>query len=621
MRGASRQRSARYTSRMATPNPAPADTARPPIAKRIAPLLALGPYLAPYRRMIILAGIALIVAASATLVFPAAGRLAIDNGFTAATTARAGRYFVGLMLVFVVLGIGSASRFYLVTWIGERVVADIRSRVYSHILSLSPVFFETTRTGEVLSRLAADTTLVQTVVGSSASLALRSIVMSIGALVLMAITSPKLTGLAFVSVPILLGLIMILGRRVRGLSRVAQDRLADTSALAGETINAIQTVQAYTHEQADRTRYRGAVEEAFASAIRRTRTRAFMTAMVIIVGGAFLVGVLWVGRSDVVAGRLTGGQFAQFLIYAFFLGGSVGALTEIWGDLQRAAGATERLLEILNTTPAVRAPVQPAALPEPVSGRVSFQQVDFTYPSRPDHLALHEFNLTVEPGEAIALVGPSGAGKSTVFQLLQRFYDPTAGAICIDGVSIETLQPEQLRAHIAVVSQEPVMFAGTIADNIRYGRIDASEPEIHAAAEAAAANEFIRRLPNGYDTNLGERGITLSVGQRQRIAIARAILRDAAVLLLDEATSALDAENEHLVQLGLANLMAGNSGRGRTTLVIAHRLATIQKLRRIVVMNHGRIVAEGNHAELVRAGGLYARLAALQFDESHAPIG
>jgi ATP-binding cassette subfamily B protein len=568
--------------------------------------------------MIVLAVVALIVAASAALAFPAAVRLAIDHGFTASTMANAGRYFVGLMAVFVVLGIGSASRFYLVTWIGERVVADIRSQVYSHILSLSPVFFETTRTGEVLSRLAADTTLVQTVVGSSASLALRSIVMSIGALVLMAITSPKLTGLAFVSVPILLGLIMVMGRRVRGLSRAAQDRLADTSALAGETINAIQTVQAYTHETADRTRYRGAVEDAFGTAIRRTRMRAIMTAVVFIVGGACLVGVLWVGGYDLVAGRLTAGQFLQFGFYAFFLGGSVGALTEIWGDLQRAAGATERLLEILNTEPAVRAPLQPASFPAQVSGRVSFHGVDFTYPSRPDHLALHEFNLHVEPGEAVALVGPSGAGKSTVFQLLQRFYDPTAGAIHIDGVSIETLPPERLRAHIAVVAQEPVMFAGTITDNIRYGRIDASEREIHAAANAAAADEFIRRLPEGYDTRLGERGITLSVGQRQRIAIARAILRDAAVLLLDEATSALDAENEHLVQVGLSNLMAGNSGRGRTTLVIAHRLATIQRLRRIVVMNHGRIVAEGNHSELVRAGGLYARLAALQFDESRA---
>jgi ATP-binding cassette subfamily B protein len=603
---------------MANSNPAAAKSAPPPLAKRIAPLLALKPFLAPYRRMIVLAVVALIVAASAALAFPAAGRLAIDHGFTAATSANAGRYFFGLMGVMLLLGVSSASRFYLVTWIGERVVADIRSRVYSHILSLSPAFFETTRTGEVLSRLAADTTLVQTGVGSSASLALRSIVMSIGALVLMAITSPKLTGLAFVSVPILLGLIMIMGRRVRGLSRAAQDRLADTSALAGETINAIQTVQAYTHESADRARYRGAVEDAFGTAIRRTRMRAFMTAVVITVGGACLVGVLWVGRTDLVEQRLSAGQFLQFVFYAFFLGGSVGALTEIWGDLQRAAGATERLIEILHTAPAVRAPAQPASFPAHVAGRVNFQDIDFTYPSRPDHLALHEFNLHIEPGEAVALVGPSGAGKSTVFQLLQRFYDPTAGAILIDGVRIDSLNPEELRAHIAVVAQEPVMFSGTIAENIRYGRLDASEAEIHAAANAAAADEFIRRLPEGYDTALGERGITLSVGQRQRIAIARAILRDAAVLLLDEATSALDAENEHLVQVGLANLMAGSSGRGRTTLVIAHRLATIQRLRRIVVMSQGRIVAEGNHGELVRAGGLYARLAALQFDESRA---
>jgi ATP-binding cassette subfamily B protein len=539
--------------------------------------------------------------------------MVIDRGFGASSATHIGRYFMMLLGVTVVMGLASATRYYLVTWIGERVVADVRERVFSHVLALSPEFFERARTGELLSRLTADTTLVQTVVGSSASFALRSVVMSIGAVTMMAITSPKLTALAFLSVPVVLVSIIVMGRRVRGLSRAAQDRIADTSALASEVLNAMPTVQSYTHEPVDRARFGAAIESAFDSGIRRTKVRAAMTAVVIVLVGACIVGVLWIGAIDVLAQRMSAGALGQFLLYAVLLASSVGALSELWGEIQRAAGATERLMEILATTPAIRAPADPQSLPQPVQGRLEFSGVRFSYPTRPDAAALAQFDLTVNPGEAVALVGPSGAGKSTVFQLLQRFFDPVAGRILLDGVDIAQLDPAELRAHIAVVAQEPVIFSGSIADNIRYGRPTASDEQMQAAALAAAADEFIRELPQGYDTQVGERGITLSGGQRQRLAIARAMLRDAPVLLLDEATSALDAENERLVQQGLANLMAGRGGRGRTTLVIAHRLATIQRLQRIVVMDQGRIVAQGNHAQLVQGDGLYARLAALQF--------
>ena len=584
-----------------------------PVARRLAPLAALRPFLAPHLRLIFLALVALTVAAGATLVLPVAVRQVIDRGFDASASAHIGRYFLGFLAVSVVMGLASATRYYLVTWIGERVVADVRNKVFSHVLSLSPEFFEKTRTGELLSRLTGDTTLVQTVIGSSASFALRSVVTALGALVMMAITSPKLTGLAFLSVPVVLISIILLGRQVRGLSRAAQDRIAETSALASEVLNAVPTVQAYTHEPVDRARFDAATEIAFTTGIRRTRVRAIMTALVIMLIGGCIVGVLWVGATDVLARRLTTGQLSQFLIYAILLASSVGALSELWGEVQRAAGATERLMEILATQAQIRAPAQPQLLRAPVCGRLDFQGVSFCYPSRPDHAALAQFDLSVEPGEAVALVGPSGAGKSTVFQLLLRFFDPGSGAILLDGVNIAALDPATLRSQIAVVAQEAVIFAGSIADNIRYGRPDADDAAVYAAATAAAADEFIRRLPEGYATLVGERGITLSGGQRQRIAIARAMLRDAPVLLLDEATSALDAENERLVQQGLANLMAGRGGQARTTLVIAHRLATIQKLKRIVVLDQGRIVAQGDHAQLVRDDGLYARLAALQF--------
>ena len=588
-----------------------------PAGARLAPLAALAPFLRPHRKLILLALLALVIAAGASLVLPVAARQVIDHGFRGGAAAHVGRYFLGLLAVTVVMGLASASRYYLVTWIGERVVADVRCKVFDHVLGLSPEFFERTRTGELLSRLSADTTLVQTVVGSSVSFSLRSFVMAIGAAVMMAVTSPKLMALAFLSVPLVLVAIIVMGRQVRGLSRAAQDRIADTSALAGEVLNAMPTVQAYTHESIDRQRYGTAIESAFASGIRRTRVRAYMTAAVFILVGASVVGVLWVGARDVLAARMSAGQLSQFVLYAVILASSVGALSELWGEVQRAAGATERLMEILATPPMIAPPEAPERLAQPVQGHLDFAGVTFCYPTRPDHTALANFSLTVVPGEAVALVGPSGAGKSTVFQLLVRFFDPRVGRILLDGVDIARLDPSELRAQIAVVAQEPVIFAGTIADNIRYGRPAATEAQVRAAAVAAAADEFVLRLPHGYDTLLGERGVTLSGGQRQRLAIARAMLRDAPLLLLDEATSALDAENERLVQQGLANLMAGRGGRERTTLVIAHRLATIQRLKRIVVMDQGRIVAQGSHAELMQGDGLYARLAALQFQDRY----
>ena len=585
---------------------------RPP-SKSLTPLRALKPFVMPYRGMIAAAGVALIAAATATLVLPAAVRGVIDHGFSSADAANIGRYFFALIAVAGFIGLASATRFYLVTWIGERITADVRSRVFGHVLSLSPSFFEKTRTGEVLSRLTADTTLVQTVVGSSASFALRNLVLAIGSVAMMVVTSPKLTGLCLIGVPLVVAPIILFGRRVRKLSRDSQDRIADTSAYAGEALNAILTVQAFTHEDSDREGFRSAVEESFGAAIRRTWMRAIMTALVIFLVGAGIVGVLWIGATDVLAGRMTGGQLSQFILYAVFLASGMGAVSETWGDVQRAAGATERLMEILSTEPAIRAPAQPVALPAPARGEVTFENVIFRYPSRPDHRALNGVNFSIRPGEAVALVGPSGAGKSTVFQLMLRFFDPQEGRVLFDGVNIADADPHALRRNIALVAQDPAIFAGTLLENIRYGRPEATAAEVRQAAIAAAADEFILRLPEGYEARMGERGVTLSGGQRQRIAIARAILRNAPLLLLDEATSALDAENERLVQQGLSNLMTG-----RTTIVIAHRLATIQRLKRIIVMDQGRIVAEGQHSELVARGGLYARLASLQFDETRA---
>ncbi|HEY5047553.1 MAG TPA: ABC transporter transmembrane domain-containing protein [Rhizomicrobium sp.] len=585
-------------------------------SRSLEPLRRLIPFLSPYRLLIAGALFALLCSSAATLILPAAARNVIDHGFGDAAVARLDTYFLPLLVAVAAMAIATATRFYLVTWLGERVVADIRRAVFDHVIGLTPAFFEVTRTGEVLSRLTADTTLIQTVVGSSVSIAMRNVVMFVGGLTLMVVTSVKLSGFVIAAVLLVMVPLILFGRWVRALSRRSQDRVADTSARASETLNAVQTVQAFTHEDLEREFFGHAVERSFDVAVLRTRARAVMTAAVMFAVFAAIIGVFWIGARDVHAHAMTSGQILQFMLYAVIVAGGVGALSETWGDLQRAAGASERLMELLHVEPEVKAPENPARLPIPARGAVNFRDVRFHYPSRPDAAALEGFSLDVTPGEAIALVGPSGAGKSTVFQLLLRFYAPQSGAILYDGIDTARLDPKVLRANIAVVAQDPVIFSGTLADNIRYGRPDASDDDVRRAAEAAAAAEFIERLPSGYATLVGERGTTLSGGQRQRMAIARAILRDAPLLLLDEATSALDAENERLVQRGLDNLMAG-----RTTIVIAHRLATIQRLKRIVVMDRGGIVAEGSHAELVARGGIYARMADLQFTSGLALAG
>ncbi|MEI9996562.1 MAG: ABC transporter transmembrane domain-containing protein [Rhizomicrobium sp.] len=579
-----------------------------PKARSLRPLRQLVPFLKPYRAAIAIATLALICSSTASLLIPPALGQLVQHGFSEALAAHIDAYFFPLIGIALALAVATAIRFYFVTWLGERVIADIRKAVFDHVIGLTPAFFEVTRTGEVLSRLTADTTLIQTVIGSSASVAARNLVMLVGALVLLFITSIKLTGLVMGIVVLVLIPLLLFGRWVRTLSRKSQDRIADTSARASETLNAVQTVQAFTREAAERQLFGAAVESSFTVAILRTRARAVMTAVVMAAVTCCVVGVFWVGAHDVVAERMSIGTLTQFAGYAIIFVSGMGAMSETWGDLQRAAGASERLMELLHTVPQIAAPLHPRAIAKPVKGAVSFKDVTFHYPSRPNFKALNGFTLDIAPGEAVALVGPSGAGKSTVFQLLLRFFAPQAGAVTFDGIDLADLDPTDLRGNMAVVSQDSVVFSGSLADNIRYGRPDASDADVRRAAEAAAAAEFIERLPNGYDTLVGERGVTLSGGQRQRVAIARAILRDAPLLLLDEATSALDAENERLVQIGLDNLMAG-----RTTIVIAHRLATIQRLKRIVVMDQGRVVGEGSHAELVAGGGLYAHLADLQF--------
>jgi ATP-binding cassette subfamily B protein len=579
-----------------------------PKSRSVTPLMGVLPFLRPYRWRIAAGLIALIFSSTATLVLPFFARGLIDHAFGAREAAQVGRYFLAFIAAAAVLGISSATRFYFVTWLGERVTADIRRAVFDNVLGMTPAFFEITRTGEVLSRLTADTTLVQTVIGSSASVALRNLVTLIGGMVLMFFTSLKLTLLILGAVLVIMVPLILFGRWVRALSRTSQDRIADSSARASETIHAVQTVQAFTHERQERANFGGTVESSFDAAIIRTRARAVMTAVVIFSFFAALASVLYVGAQDVIAHRMTGGLLVQFIFLGGLVAGGVGSLSEVWGDLQRAAGASERLMELLHQKPAIAPPLHPVSLPSPARGAIAFQNVTFHYPSRPDSAALKDFSLSITPGEAVALVGPSGAGKSTVFQLALRFFAPQQGRVLFDGVDIADIDPTQLRRHIAVVSQDPVIFSGTIASNIAYGHDGASSEDVRRAASAAAATEFIEKLPDGFDTLVGERGVTLSGGQRQRIAIARAILRDAPLLLLDEATSALDAENEQLVQQGLANLMVG-----RTTIVIAHRLATIQKLARIIVMDQGQVVAQGSHGDLVGQGGLYARLAHLQF--------
>jgi ATP-binding cassette subfamily B protein len=584
-----------------------------PKAKSLRPLAALRPFLAPYRARAFIALAALVVAAAALLALPVALRQLIDHGLAANSAATINRYFIGFLAAAVAFGAFAALRFYHVTWLGERIVADVRNAVYGRVIRMDPTFFEVTRTGEVLSRLTTDTTLVQTIAGSSLSIALRSTLSLIGATVMLALTSPGLTAALAILMPLVIAPLIVVGRRVRSLSRASQDRVADSSGLAGETLNAVQTVQAYTLEALQAARYSAAVEAGFVTGIQRTRVRAVLTALgTSLVFGA-ITAVLWFGARSVVAGNMTGGQLGQFLMYAVYVGGSAAALSETWGEVQRGAGAMERLSELLEAEPAIASPATPAHLPARASGRIRFEDVEFRYPSRPDARALAEFTLDIAPGETVALVGPSGAGKSTAFQLLLRFYDPAAGRVLVDGVDIATLAPEELRRQIALVPQDTVLFGASARENIGYGRPGASDAEIEAAAEAAAADRFLRELPEGYDTFLGERGLRLSGGQRQRLAIARAVLKNPPILLLDEATSALDAESERLVQEALERLM-----RDRTTLIIAHRLATVLKADRIVVMDHGRIVGSGTHHELIATNPLYARLAALQFNADAA---
>ena len=588
-----------------------------PKAKSLRPLRSLLPFLAPYRWVLLAGLLSLLVASGAMLGLPLALKGLIDKGMAPGSGATINRYFIGFLGVAVLFGVFAALRFYIVTWLGERVVADIRKSVYERVIHMDPTFFEVTRTGEVLSRLTTDTTLVQSIAGVGLSIALRSSINLVGSLVLLAFTNLKLLGLILIGIPIVLIPILTLGRRLRGLSRRSQDRVADTSGLAGETLNAIQTVQAFTLEKLNAARYSSAVEDSFRVAVARTRVRALLTALATMLVFGSITLVLWFGAHQVLGGKLSGGELGQFLLLSVYAGTAAASLSEMWSEVQRAAGAMERLAELQQAVPAIVAPADPIPLPpissEPArSGRIQFVDVSFQYPSRPEQFALRDFCLTISPGETVAFVGPSGAGKSTAFQLLLRFYDPQAGMVCIDGVNVAMADPYAVRQRIGLVPQDTVLFGASARENIGFGRPGASPEEIEAAARAAAADEFLRALPQGYETFLGERGMRLSGGQRQRIAIARAILRNPPILLLDEATSALDAESERLVQQALERLM-----QGRTTIIIAHRLATVRKVDRIVVLDEGGIVAEGRHDELMVSSPLYARLATLQFRDEN----
>jgi ATP-binding cassette subfamily B protein len=583
-----------------------------PKSRRVGALRGLVPFARPYLRDFALATAALVLTALVSLVLPLAVRRVVD-GFAEDNAALLDAYFAAALAIAALLAIGTGLRYWLVTRLGERIVADIRRAVFDRVLCLSPQFFERILTGEVISRITTDTTLLLSVIGSSISVAMRNILMLCGGLVALFLTAPKLTGLVLLIVPAVIVPIVVLGRRLRRLSRENQDLIAASSGQASEALSAVPTVQAFTHEEASRGAFGQVTERSYMSARTRITTRAVMTVIVIFLTFTGIVGVLWVGARDVRAGTMSPGELVQFLIYAVMVAGSVGALSEIWGEVQRAAGATERLVELLNAADPVQDPAAPGALARPIRGEIAFERLRFRYPARPEVSALEGFDLTVAPGETVALVGPSGAGKTTVFQLLLRFYDPEAGRVTIDGVDIARLARADFRRSIAMVPQDPVIFAASARENIRFGRPAASDAEVEAAARAAAAHDFLMALPQGYDTCVGERGVMLSGGQKQRIAIARAILRDAPILLLDEATSALDAESERAVQQAVDRLR-----RGRTTLVVAHRLATVKGADRIVVLDGGRIVAQGRHDALVAEGGLYARLARLQFTEGIA---
>ena len=579
-----------------------------PKADSLKPLKTLWPFITPYAGTLAAALAALLIASGAMLAMPVALRYLIDNGFMAQSIGTVNRYFFWFLLASVLFSLFAALRYYLVTWLGERVVADIRNAVYARVIRMDPAFFEITRTGEVLSRLTTDTTLVQSISGSGLSIALRSTLSLVGGLVMLVLTSPRMASYTLVGIVVVVVPVIVVGRFIRRLSRQSQDRVADTSGLAGETLNAMQTVQSFTLEDLQTSRYADAVKASFQTAVRRIRMNAVLVAVAFVLVFSMLTLFLWGGSRAVLTGEMTGGQLGQFLMYAFFVGSSAMALSSLWGEIQRAAGAMERLTELLNAEPQIRAPANPVSLPAHVSGRIEFERAGFSYPSRPGEKALDDFSLRVEPGDTVAIVGPSGAGKSTSFQLLLRFYDLLKGQIRVDGVDIASVDPRELRRLVGLVPQETVLFGESAMENIRYGRPEATDEEVRKAARLAAADEFIQKLPEGYDTFLGERGTRLSGGQRQRIAIARAILKDPPILLLDEATSSLDAESEQLVQAALEELM-----KNRTTLVIAHRLATVKKVDRILVMNHGRVEAIGPHETLIGESALYARLAELQF--------